>query len=97
MSENRRNFRLRHRIATALFDGEWKTAQEIAHHFLDEGWAFGSIRQIASICCRTPGFTARLPGMAVHNEYKLHSFDEFSAWMERKTQGGEMITTHFEP
>ena len=97
MSVNRRNFRLRHRIAGALFDGEWKTAQEIAHHFLDEGWAFGSVRQIAAICNRTPGIASRHPGKVTYNQYRLHSMSEFTNWMARKSTNGEMLTTQYLP
>tara|TARA_R100000908_G_C3708313_1_gene115950 strand:+ start:254 stop:523 length:270 start_codon:yes stop_codon:yes gene_type:complete len=87
---------LRHRIAVVLADGQWKTAQEVANCFLDEGWGFGSVRQIGSILSRTPGFSARHPGQMPNNQYRLSDPNQFHSWMDRKSNESEKITTRFE-
>tara|TARA_Y100001963_G_C6501848_1_gene318232 strand:- start:72 stop:416 length:345 start_codon:yes stop_codon:yes gene_type:complete len=79
----RRNHLIRMRIAEVLADREWKSAAEIVHHFLEEGWAFTSANQISTICRITGGIEQRKTGLNAEITYRLSNPQAFYDYMAR--------------
>jgi hypothetical protein len=58
----RRNHLARIRLGSAMKDGEWRTAAEIAAIFRLNGWSYTSTNQIGNLCSRSPGWISRRSG-----------------------------------
>lgn len=82
------------RIAEVLADREWKSAHEIVHHFLEEGWAFTSANQISSICRITGGIEQRKTGSKAEITYRLSNPEAFYDYMARDGLSQEAGTRH---